>query len=355
MGIKIDMAKAFDRVNWEFLLQVLSQMGISSHWCNLIFQCISTTSMAVLVNGSPGKLFKTSRGIRPGDPLSPYLFLFCMEALSRYLSHAETHQKIHGIQICKDAPSMNHLLFADECMIFCKANLRECNNLIQIFKEFGQSSGQLINFSKYGIFFSKNTAPDIADNISNTLKVQRINPTDKYLGSPLFTTKSKIQAFRPCIDKLKFKFARWKTTLSTAGKMTMIQSVTSTTSIYQMNCFKIPKTICNEINAIQRDFFWNKEQDKSIGVYYFDWDAVNKPKELGGLEFKNMEIFNMAMLTKIAWRLVSEPDSLWSSTMKASHYPNTEIIRLDTKPKATDSWIWKGIMEGIALLQQYYI
>ncbi|XP_026447095.1 uncharacterized protein LOC113347631 [Papaver somniferum] len=274
MVIKIDMAKAFDRVNWDFLLQVLSQMGISSHWCNLIFQCICTTSMAVLVNGSPGKFFKPSRGLRQGDLLSPYLFLLCMEAL-----------------------------------------------------------------------YSKNTSPDIADNISNTLKVQRINPTDKYLGSPLFTTKSKIQDFKPCVDKLKFRFAGWKTTLSTARKMTMIQSVTSTTSIYHMNFFKIPKPICNDINAIQRDFFWNKEEYKSKGFYYFAWDAVNKPKELGGMGFKNMEIFNMAMLTKIAWRLVSEPNSLWSNTMKAFHYPNTEVIRLDTKPKVTDSWIWKGILE----------
>ncbi|XP_026430967.1 uncharacterized protein LOC113328091 [Papaver somniferum] len=262
MGIKIDMANAFDRVNWDFFLQVLSQMGFSSHWCNMISKCISTTSMVVLVNGSPGKFFKPSRGLRQGDHLSPYLFLFCMESLSRYLTHAETHQQIHGSKICKDAPDINHLLFADDCMILCKANLQEYNNLIQIFKEFGQSSGQLINFSKSGIFFSKNTAMDIADNINNTLKVQRINPTIKYLGSHMFTTKSKIQAFKPCVDKLKFRFAGWKTTLSTAGEMTMIQSVTSTTSIYQMNCFKIQKTICNEINAIQRDFFWNKEQDR---------------------------------------------------------------------------------------------
>ncbi|XP_026428333.1 uncharacterized protein LOC113324228 [Papaver somniferum] len=223
MGITIDMAKAFDRVNWGFLLQVLSQMGFSPQWCNLIHQCISTTSMAVIVNGSPRKFFKPSRGLRQGYPLSLYLFLFCMEALPRYLTHAETQHQIQGIKICRDAPAINHLLFADECMVFCKANMQECNNLIQIFQEFGQSSGQLINFSKSGIFFSKNTAPEIADNISNTMKVQRINTSEKYLGSQLFTTKSKIQAFKPCVDNLKFRFAGWKTNLSTAGKMTMIQ------------------------------------------------------------------------------------------------------------------------------------
>ncbi|XP_026433772.1 uncharacterized protein LOC113331256 [Papaver somniferum] len=294
------MAKSFDRVNWDLLLQVLSQIGFSPQWCNLIHQCISTTSMVVLVNGSPGKFFKPSRGLRQGDPLSPYLFLFCMESLSRYLTHAETQQQIQGIKICKDAPAINHLLFVDDCMIFCKANMQECNNLIQIFYEFGKSSGKLINFSKFGIFFSKNTAPDIDDNISNTMKVQRINTYDKYLRSPLFTTKSKIQAFNLCVYKLKFRFAGWKTNLSTAGKMTVIQSVTSTSSIYQMNCFKIPKTTCNEINAIQRDFFWNKEQDKSEGLYYFAWDGVNKPKELGGLANNLIASWNETYAT-ICW------------------------------------------------------
>ncbi|XP_026417197.1 uncharacterized protein LOC113312677 [Papaver somniferum] len=122
-----------------------------------------------------------------------------------------------------------------------------------------------------------------------------------------------------------------------------------------MNCFKIPKGTCKEINAIQRDFFWNKDKDKSKGLFYIAWDVVNKPKELGGLGFKNMEYFNLAMTSKIAWRLIEEPNSLWSSTMKAAHYPNQEVIRIDTKPKTTDSWIWKGILEGISYIQQYYI
>ncbi|XP_026437835.1 uncharacterized protein LOC113336058 [Papaver somniferum] len=162
--------------------------------------------------------FIHGRGLRQGDPLSPYLFLFCMEALSRYLTNAESQGLIHGTKVCSEALAINHLLFADDCMIFCKANMEECNNLIKIFQEFGHSFGQLINFSKSGIFFSKNTAPSIADNISDAIKVQRINTSDKYLRSPLFTNRSKIQDFKPCIEKLKFRLAGWKSTLSIAGK-----------------------------------------------------------------------------------------------------------------------------------------
>ncbi|XP_026428607.1 uncharacterized protein LOC113324500 [Papaver somniferum] len=173
--------------------------------------------------------------------------------------------------------------------------------------------------------------------ISEGMQVQRISSTDKYLGSPLFTNRSKIQAFKPCVDKLRQRFAGWKTNLSTAGKVALIQTVTYTSSVYQINCFKIPKGTCKELNAIQRDFFWNKEQDKSKGLYYIAWDDVNKPKELGGLGFKNMEFFNLAMISRITWRLVKEPNSLWSNTMKASHYPNQEVIRINTKPKV-NAW-----------------
>ncbi|XP_026458663.1 uncharacterized protein LOC113359205 [Papaver somniferum] len=351
MHIKIDMDKAFGRVNLESLIKVMTQMGFSTQWCNLIHQFISTTNLVVLVNSSPGNFFKPTRGLRQGNPLSPYLLLFCMETLSRYLIYAESQGLIHGTKIWNEAPTINHLLFADDCMIFCKANMEECNNLINIFQDFGQSCGQLINFAKSGIFFSKNTDPDIADNISDVMHVQRINITDKYLGSPLFTNRSKVQTFKPCVDKLKHRLAGWKTNLSTAGKVTMIQTVTSTLSIYQMNCFNITNDTCKEIHVIQRDFFWNKEKDKSKGLFYIAWDTVNKPKDLGGLGFRNMEYFSIAMISKIAWRLIEEPNSLLRSIMKASHYPNQEVIRMDTKPKNTDSWIWKQILEVISCIK----
>ncbi|XP_026435838.1 uncharacterized protein LOC113333628 [Papaver somniferum] len=159
MRIKIDMAKAFDRFDWNFLHIILINIGFNNDWCKKIMQCISTIFAAVLINGSPDTFFNPSRGLRQGDPLSLYLFLFCMEALSGTLIHAEELGSISGIKICKDAPSINHLLFADDCMVFCKANKAEARNLKDILNIFGDTSGQLINFNNYRDFFSKNTDP----------------------------------------------------------------------------------------------------------------------------------------------------------------------------------------------------
>ncbi|XP_026436604.1 uncharacterized protein LOC113334602 [Papaver somniferum] len=99
MEIKIDMEKAFDIVDWNFLDIIMSKMGFNTSWCQNIMQCISTTTSVVLINGSPHYFFTPSRILRQGDPLSPYLFLLCMEALSRTLIDAEDIGIITGINI----------------------------------------------------------------------------------------------------------------------------------------------------------------------------------------------------------------------------------------------------------------
>ncbi|XP_026412422.1 uncharacterized protein LOC113308125 [Papaver somniferum] len=199
------MAKAFARVDWSFLMTIMKKIGFDDKWCNKIYQCISTSTSVVLINGSPDKFFKPTKGLRQGDPLSPYLFLFCMESLSRTPLHAEEMGIIKGIKICKAAPPISHLLFADDCMIFCKANPIEAQNIMQILRTFGSTSGKLINFHKSGVFFSKNTNPDLIPQIINSMGVQVLQLDDKYLRSPLFTHRRKINSFKPGVEKLKLR------------------------------------------------------------------------------------------------------------------------------------------------------
>ncbi|XP_026420508.1 uncharacterized protein LOC113316567 [Papaver somniferum] len=197
-------------------------MGFNDSWCQKIMQCISTTTSVVLINGSPDSFFTPYRGLRQGDPLSHYLFLFCMEAPSRTLIHAEELGIISGIKICKGAPSINHLMFVDDHMVFCKANKIEDQNLMDILNLFRDTSGQLINFIKPGVFISRNTDP--------TLILQF---DDIYLGSPLFTHRSKIKSFILGVDNMKLRLSSWKNApLNPAGREVLIKTVTSTTSIY---------------------------------------------------------------------------------------------------------------------------
>ncbi|VVA41364.1 PREDICTED: reverse mRNAase [Prunus dulcis] len=113
-GLKIDMSKAFDRVEWDFLVGVMQKLGFSDFWINMVMACVSTVSFSVLINGKPGEPFQPTRGLRQGDPFSPYLFLIISEALSRNIMKCIESGEIKGIRIARGSPTLSHLFFADD-------------------------------------------------------------------------------------------------------------------------------------------------------------------------------------------------------------------------------------------------
>jgi hypothetical protein len=157
IGVKLDMSKAYDRVEWTFLRAVMNKMGFDSRWVDLVMKCVSTINYAVLINGSPMGIFYPSRGLRQGDPLSPYLFLLCAECLSNLLSNAEKKDYITGVPISPKGPFISHLLFADDCILFCKANRVEWRRSLKLINVYEAGSGQKVNFNKTSVFFSRNT------------------------------------------------------------------------------------------------------------------------------------------------------------------------------------------------------
>lgn len=122
LGIKVDLQKAYDRVDWNILLQVLEAFGFDNKFKLLIFRCVSSSNIKMLLNGSPFGQIPLERGIRQGDPLSPFLFVLFLELLSRMLLKLEADGDIQGIKLNRLAPSITHLLFADDILIFCEAS-----------------------------------------------------------------------------------------------------------------------------------------------------------------------------------------------------------------------------------------
>ncbi|XP_026417489.1 uncharacterized protein LOC113312969 [Papaver somniferum] len=132
MTIKLDLSKAFDRLEWSFLNKILEKFGFCKDFCNLVMQCVSTTSISVLLNGSPCDQFEPTRGVIQGDPLSPYLFILAMEYLSRSLIFAEHNKSIIGIKASRKSPPISHMLFADYILIFGQANMQHIDKILQI-------------------------------------------------------------------------------------------------------------------------------------------------------------------------------------------------------------------------------
>ena len=189
-------------------------------------RCISTVTYSIRINGQTWGRIVPSRGLRQEDPLSPYLFLFCAEGLSALLHRAVERQAIHGIAMCRRAPRISHLFFANDSLVFCRATLEECNELQRIFTLYEAASGQQLNKAKTALFFSKNTPRALQEEIKNRFGAQVIRQHEKYLGLPSLVGRSKKNTFNDLKDKLGKKLSGWKKKLlSNAGKEILIKSI----------------------------------------------------------------------------------------------------------------------------------
>ena len=155
MAVKLDMSKAYDRVKWKYLEGVMKRMGFQEKWIQLSMMCVKTVSYSVLINGEPKGRIIPTRGLRQGDPISPYLFLLCMERLSALLQKEVRMGRIMGVPVCKGAPKISHLFFTDDSIIFCRATLEEANRVSQVLKDYERESGQKLNKEKHLSFLVK--------------------------------------------------------------------------------------------------------------------------------------------------------------------------------------------------------
>ncbi|KAL6144500.1 hypothetical protein ACLB2K_055192 [Fragaria x ananassa] len=256
LALKLDMNKAYDRVEWDFLEKVMLKMGFCTRWVELIMRCVRTVSFSVSMNGKVGSPFRPSRGLRQGDPLSPYLFLFVTEVLSYLLVSRCEQGELHGIQISPNGPGITHLFFADDSLFFLKADEVNCLRLKSILDEYCLASGQSINYDKSSLFFSPNTPGALRENINMILQINDTPNPGKYLGLPTIWGRSKKEAFGFIRSRLQSKLQGWKQNqLSLAGKMVLIKSVAFAIPTYPMNCFKLPVTLCREFDSLVANFW----------------------------------------------------------------------------------------------------
>lgn len=142
------MHKAYDRVEWSFLEKIMLKWGFHHTWVKLIMSCVKSIRYRVRINSGESDEFIPTRGLRQGDPLSPYLFLLCTEGLIGLLSHAEQSGELIGVKVCHEAPTVSNLLFADDSLILMKADIGNANCLKRILEEYCAASGQLVSEAK---------------------------------------------------------------------------------------------------------------------------------------------------------------------------------------------------------------
>ena len=144
-------------------------MGFHKRWINLTIVCVKTVMYSTLVNGEPRGLIHPSKGIRQGDPLSPFLFLLCTEGLNGLIKQVEVNGDIHGFSLCRRGPKLTYLLFADDSLLFCRAIMEECGHVLDILKNYEEALGQKVNRDKTSLFFSKSIPNETKSSIKQAL------------------------------------------------------------------------------------------------------------------------------------------------------------------------------------------
>jgi hypothetical protein len=175
--------------------------------------------------------------------------------LSGLIAKAQSNNLIHGVKIVPGAPEVTHLLFADDSILFCRANKEETTNLKDVISTYQAASGQLVNMEKSEIIFSKKVPESIKEGITQTLPMQRVESFSKYLGMSTQLGRSKQQVFNYIIDRIWKKLKGWKErNLSFAGRGTLIKAVIQAIPTYVMSCFMLPKNLCHQIEKMACNF-----------------------------------------------------------------------------------------------------
>ncbi|XP_050231744.1 uncharacterized protein LOC126680640 [Mercurialis annua] len=350
-ALKIDMSKAYDRVRWDFVEFMLKKFGFCDEWVKMSMFCISSVTYTSIGDCTSMDPIIPSRGLRQGDPLSPYLFIICAEGLSLLLSHEEVAGNLHGAVICRGAPSISHLFFADDCFLFFRASLEEMNVVKRVLDNYEKLSGQKVNFNKSNIMYSANVEREDRVRINSVMNVAETSDSNKYLGLPSLVGRNKNQILAFIRDRVWSKVKGWNSKfLSRGGKEVLIKTVAQSMPNYVMNVFLIPLRLCNELERMLNSFWWGRDQTTKKGISWARWEKLCIPKKYGGIGFKRVREFNLAILSRQAWRLLTVEDNLMVKLFKAKYFPNSTF--LEAELGANPSYVWRSIFECKPVLKK---
>ena len=186
MTLKIDIRKAFDSIDWDFLIVVLHNFGFSNKFCSWIQAIFNSARISILLNGSLKGYFSCSRGVRQGDPLSPHLFCLAEDYLNRRLMQLFGELSLVPMYATLRVRGPSHVLYADDVLIFCRATQANINKLVSVFEEYGVISGQRVNWGKSNIYFGSSVPSSRAFLLSNLVGMKMASFPLHYLGVPLF-------------------------------------------------------------------------------------------------------------------------------------------------------------------------
>ena len=326
--LKLDIAKAFDTVRWDYLQEVMQQMGFGSRWRSWVTTLLGTATSSVLLNGSRGKWFKHKTGLRQGDPLSPMLFILAMEPLQLMLKRATAEGLLSPI--CNRNARIRISLYADDAAIFLNPITEEVQVVENILRAFGCASGLVTNTDKSAVY------PVCCDgmNLQHVMEAFQCQVKEfpcSYLGLPLHVRQLKRVDIQPLIDKVGAKLTTWKgKLLNKAGRLKLTNSVLTSVPTYFITVFKLQKWAIKKIDKFRRNFLWKGMAEANGGNCLVQWRKAMRPKHFGGLGILDLDLFSRALRLRWLWFQWVSPERPWVGTEPPVDAIDKQLFRVST-------------------------
>lgn len=337
---KMDLEKAFDRVSWSFLEDILRKMGFKEKWLSWMKYCYGSPTFSILLNGSPFGNFTASRGLRQGDPLSPLLFVLAIEGLLRMIDKAADIGLFNGFSVKPGSPPISHLHYADDSVFFINPSWEELYNLMSILKCIEAVSGLRVNPSKTKLI-EVGEVPDLNQWAANIGCATEALPFS-YLGMPLGAKSRAKSLWDSVVEKFDSMLPSWKKGfLTRAGRVTLVKYVLSNLVVYYFSVFLAPVSVIKALEKIMRNFIWDSGGAKKI--HLVNWEELCKPIKLGGLGIKSLGMMNKALLAKWVWRFGEESQCLWPRIIRDKYGGPQSIWSPQIRSSPYGCSVWKHI------------
>jgi len=340
-AVKVDFRKAYDTIDWDFLELTLTAFRFPQWIITRIMACVRTPRFSISINGELHGFFPGGRGLRQGDPMSPYLFTLIMEIFSGILNRRSSAKEFKYFWRCKSS-KLTHLFFADDVFLFCQADWKSATILKRSLDIFSSWSGLLPNKEKSDIFLSGGD-PSLRSRILLAFGFQEGKLPVRYLGVPIISKRLSKGDCVQLIDRITSRVRSWSHRfLSFAGRLQLIRSVLHAIQSYWTSVFTLPASVILGIENILRRFLW-KGTSLATGGVKVAWADICLPREEGGLGIRSIKDCNKASMLKYIWILFTDKESLWCRWIH-SNFLKKHNFWVAQQPSMC-AWSWKKILQ----------
>ena len=334
------MQKAFDSVQWSFLESYLIALRFPPTFIHWLLECVTNVTFRLQFNGRMHPPFPGKQGLRQGDPLSPLLFVLTMDYFSRIMRKISTNPGFSYHPNCRKL-RLTHLMFADDLLIFSKANISSLMLVQDALQEFRSSTGLQANSSKSQLILG-GCSESLHSQCLQLMQMAEAHLPIRYLGVPITSSPLTMMDCNLLVDKITARIRIWSSRhLSYAGRIALINSVLFGLFNYWATIFLMPQKVISRITSLCRNFLWGGKEDHSKPPPPIAWKTVCQAKKHGGLGIKDFEAWNNALIAKLVWAVATKKDVLWVKWVHGRYLKHQDWWSYN--PPLDCSWTWKKI------------